>query len=417
MLSKKIQNYLFLLAFMVMVSSFLPLVFVNLPLPLRSHHLWTTLWFVSLVFFKTSIFKDKIFIYTLIYGITFCFIFISVIYSNLDDEEVFPIRNEFYHIITAISILRYFILEKDYYGLAKLVKTTIYFIIITALCSIVTTIFNPMYARDLIGKSELIGADLEAVLEYKKLGGGQYDFFSGIVCLIPVLAYWYNNNNKSIWSKRVLIIFISILFVCLVRVQIFANILISAISIITLLFMSTNRVRNILVIGFIGIILTFIPDYYYIEMFEFIASKFDQDSELHYKFADFADYLKYGDTETTGASGRAERFPLLLESFLSNPLTGGEYRNHHMYWMNKLATFGLLGTVPFLLLIIYVFKKTAIHFDKDYKFYFYFSIFSIIILGFLKALGGRNLWYVYFIILPGLFYLNLLKEKLDVKQK
>ena len=103
--------------------------------------------------------------------------------------------------------------------------------------------------------------------------------------------------------------------------------------------------------------------------------------------------------------------PLLWKSFISNPIFGGKYTNIHLYWMNKLAVYGLLGTIPFLIFIYNSIKNNLKYYDKEFTFYYLLSIFSIIALGFMKALVGIELWYVFFIVLPGFYYLPLLNSK------
>ena len=43
--------------------------------------------------------------------------------------------------------------------------------------------------------------------------------------------------------------------------------------------------------------------------------------------------------------------------------------------------------------------------------YFLLSLLSMVALGAMKTLIGRELWYTFFIIVPGLYYLPLLKKK------
>ena len=50
------------------------------------------------------------------------------------------------------------------------------------------------------------------------------------------------------------------------------------------------------------------------------------------------------------------------------------------------------------------------YFDDEYKFYYMLSILSVITLGLMKAIMGRELWYTFFIILPGMNYLQYLKQ-------
>ena len=51
------------------------------------------------------------------------------------------------------------------------------------------------------------------------------------------------------------------------------------------------------------------------------------------------------------------------------------------------------------------------YFDKEYTFYFLISSISISILKIMKILAGREMWYMFFIIVPVLYYLPLLKTR------
>lgn len=407
----KVRDLLRLLSLLVMVSTYLPIVFVNLPPIVKSHHLYTTLWFITLIFLRPDIFKDSLFLFCLLQGV-FIYLLVLFFYSEVSGEFTEPLLEEFYSIIVSVSIYRYYIISEDLSGLATLVKRTFYCIIITAILSIITSIINPMYARDLIGISELVGKDLESVLAYKKFGGGQYDFFSGIICLFPILIYYYQNSNLSIWRKKHLVVFIIILFFCLVRVQIFANILISVVVILLCLVGSVNRKRSLIAIFIFVFGLSLIPIQYYSTLFLFFSDQFSTDSDLHIKLRDLGAYLVTGGVDTEAGS-RAQRFPMLMKIFLSNPICGGGEGNHHMYWMNKLAVFGILGTLPFVMFVMKFVRASANRFRKEFVYFFVLSIMAIIALGFMKALVGRNLWYTFFLLVPGCYYLPLLRSKHD----
>jgi len=105
---------------------------------------------------------------------------------------------------------------------------------------------------------------------------------------------------------------------------------------------------------------------------------------------------------------RAERFPLLLDSFLENPFFGGTYHNQHLYFMNKFAMLGLLGTLPFIAFLISHVKANMKYFNKVFTFYYLISLFSFIALGLFKALFGREIWYMFFLILPAISHIDFL---------
>jgi len=404
------------LSIMVMVSTFLPVVFVNLPPVVKSHHIWTTLWLLSILFLKMDIFTNKLLASFVGYMIMM-FTLIFTLWDYIDVWNKTQISMELYELIVAFTVITYYRTERDYEGLAKLVKISFICIVITSILSIVTSIINPTYARDIIGvDTSYISSENEYILSFQKYGGGGYSLFSAIIGLFPILFYLHKNNIRNNMNKKLLVIIGLIFVTCLISVQIFANILVAVFTIL-ICFMGTKNINKSIFLSlvFVSIIL-FIPTSSYVDFLTYLSRIFPVRSELSNKFQDMAMYMTFGDINT-GAGGRAARFPLLLESFLSNPLTGGENWNGHMYWMNKLAVYGLLGTLPFISILYMDMKKNIKMFNKEFIFYYLVSIISIIVLGLLKALDGRDLWYVYIVIIPGMYYYNIMLSNKNIKDR
>src|SRR5690349_21159836 len=124
MSSSKSQRLLFVLSFLVLVSTYLPVVFANLPPVIKSHHLYIGLWFMALLLFKPGILRDGFFVLTLMYGLIMT-ILLRTVYESVDKDFSGPLVNEFYAIIVPVSILRYYIVHRDFIGLAKLTKYTL----------------------------------------------------------------------------------------------------------------------------------------------------------------------------------------------------------------------------------------------------------------------------------------------------
>jgi len=408
-----VSKYFRFLSFMVLISANLPVVFFNLPSYIKSHHIWTFVWITSLFVFNFKVFQHKHLSFILIYGFLIIVILLNTIWVNIDGWNKHQIRMEFYEILVASSVIIYYRISQDYYGLALLIKWTIICILITAMLSIVTSYINPNYARDIIG-ADLLASSMEyqKTLSFQKYGGGGYSFASALVCLFPLFIYYLKNNEKSLWKKKTLLLGIVLLFYTLLRLQLFANILVSLAIIVFSILGTRNIYYSSFVFVIMLLIIILIPIQYYVDGLRFAGSWFNPNSEVYYKFNDMANFLiRGGSFEGTGIGHRAERYPLLWESFSSNPLFGGKYWNGHLHWMNKLAVYGLIGTIPFFIILFNFIKLNLSFFDKEFSYYFLLSISSILILGSMKTLGGRELWYTYFIIVPGLYYLPLLKKQ------
>ena len=396
---------------MLLFSTFFYLLFINLPPIIGSHHLWTIIWFLSIIFLYPKIFKNKLFILLLIYGFFIVLILLNTLWANIDPWMKKQIINEFYVFSVAISVLTYFRLEQDYEGFALIIKWTLLFIFVSAIMSIITAYINPLYARDLTGISAVNESERVKILEYTKYGGGNYSFASALVCLFPMLIYLYKSNDNSIFKKYQILLMGIIFFYALIKMQIVANILVAFIIIILSLLGRKNLKKSISIYIILLIIIVAIPSHIYAELFYNVANIFDTNSEIYFKLNEMGTFFITGGTvENNAINTRYARYPLLIQSFLSNPIWGGKEWNGHLFWMNKLAVYGLLGTLPFIYIIYYYVKKNIKYFDDEFSFYFLLSIFSIIGLGLMKALMGRELWYTFFIILPGFYYLQYLKQ-------
>jgi hypothetical protein len=415
------RGYFYFIAFMIMASAFLPLVFNNLPAFIRSHHIWTITWFVSILIFYPRVFINKLVLILLFYGLIFVLILQNTLYVNIDDWNKRQILQEFYEISVAISVLAYFQIEKDFIRFAKLVKWTMAFIFITAIMTIVTSILAPNYARDMVGLSDSISKrEVVRILSYKKYGGGSYGFAGAILCLFPILVYYFKNNLECPINKKYIIIFSIVLFISLTRIQLFANILISVVVIVASILSSKNVNRSIIIISLAILALLLIPMQYYADILVYISKWFPKDSQIHFKLNETSKYILFGDSQPSAIAGRAERYPLLIKSFIQNPLLGHFSTNRiydissgaHLQWMYKLSAYGLVGSIPFFYILYEFIKGNIKYFNKEFIIYFILSTFSIIILGSMKVVAGRETWYAFFIILPGLYYFPLLKRKI-----
>ena len=419
------QKYFYFITFMLMASTFLPLLFNNLPPVIRSHHLWTFIWCISLLLFYPQIFSNKVMVYVLAYGL-FIFIAAKTIWSSMDDWNFNQLFNEFYEITLGISVITYFHQSKDFISLAKITRWSIVFICITAIMTIISSTIDPMYARNITGLAEVtVESEREAILSFKRYGGGTYSTAAAFMCLFPIVIYYYKNIKISLISKRQIIIISIIIFFALLAMQIFGNILIAIVfGVIALLSMKKIK-QSILIICLFFSILVIIPKEVYINSLLSISNFFEKDSELNYKFKDLALFIETGadiKDNTTSVAGRVKRYPLLMETFIKSPLLGCYFfsdkdgngysqEGAHLHWMNKLTITGIVGLILFLIIPFSFIKNNLQHYDSAYIFYYILASLSIISYGLMKTIVGRETWYAFFIILPGMYYLPLIKKK------
>lgn len=377
-------------------------------------------WFVSLITFKPEIFGKRLMIQFLIYGAIMGLILANTLWIEVDVWNKSLLRWELYDIALSLSVIYYFRTQKDYVGLSRLVKWSMVFMFITGIMTIYTSLINPMYVRDIIGV-HLDQRGAEDVLSYKRFGGGNYSYASAVLCIFPLIFFFLRNPLQSYWKRGYLILFGLTILLAIIRMQIFANILVGGIIILLSVFGRRNVIRARIYLGIIILILIILPLQIYADFLRYIASLFDIGSENYFKFNDMAAFIASGGGfEGTAAGGRAARWPILWKSFQANPLFGhflSSLKNEdiapggHLYWMNKFAVYGLVGTVPFIYILYKNFKYSLSFFEEEFNFYFILSALAIVALGLMKVIAGAEMWFTYFVLVPGMYYLQLLKKQ------
>ena len=208
-------------------------------------------------------------------------------------------------------------------------------------------------------------------------------------------------------------------FMVILKMQFFATILISIFATAFALLGSKNIRKSLTYGGIILIIFGLLPKQIYVAPLTIVGSYFNPESENYKKFTDFAEYIEYGKQNDNSISGRLDRYPLLWKGFIANPFTGFYNSNSmldispggHLFWMNRLAVYGLFGFIPFILIFYFYIKKRSKQFDKEFNYYFLLSMFSGILLGFMKNFAGMDFWCVFFFIIPSLYYLPMQKKR------
>jgi hypothetical protein len=415
MLGMRSGGYFRLLAFALVVTTFFPLLYQNLPPIIHSYHLYAALWLASILILYSDLLLNRPIRYLLIYALITLGVFYFTFWGRVDHWDWAQVRIETYYIITASTVLAYFMTSEDFSGFAALVKWALVFVGITAVMSIYASFKDPTYARS-ITAGELSQGQLTY---FQKLGAGTYSFGEALVCLFPMMVYLYKHNERGIFSRKVILIYGVLCFYALLRMQIFANILFAILLIAVSLLGTTTRKASIFVIVFLFAALYFIPTSLYSEAAVQISNYFNPTSVVYFKLRDLSKYLIEGQYVQTAIGGREARYPLLIAGFVQSPILGFYYDKigtldispgGHLYWMNKLAVFGIVGFLLYLKIHANHLRQTVKSQDEEFSFYFLVATLGGLGLGLAKNIVGREFWFTYFVILPGIQYLTSLRR-------
>ncbi|MEZ5146692.1 MAG: hypothetical protein R2759_06320 [Bacteroidales bacterium] len=171
--------------------------------------------------------------------------------------------------------------------------------------------------------------------------------------------------------------------------------------------------QNIIVISTFIILFFVIPKSLYADLLLSLSSNFDPNSETYYKLTDMSKFFESrGDFYGSGTGGRVARYPLLYEALSDQPILGYFSGDHtkdideggHLYWMNRLAIFGIVGFIFYFIFHLNFVKSMLKYFNEEYTFYYLVSVFAFFGLGLMKALAGREFLVLTLFCYPGYIF-------------
>jgi hypothetical protein len=415
------RHYFFLVIMMLMITTYLPVLTNQLPPVISSHHFWAGIWGVSLLAFYPRILSHKLMITFVLYAL-FILLASAALWPYMDGWNRTGILKELYMFSVGISIYLYFVITRELRDFANIAKWSLVFIFITAIMTIYVAGIDPMYARNVYDRQS--ETEVLAHRALTRFGPGDYATAMVFMSVFPILVFYYRNKVSKFLNKRNILIFGSVMIFALVSMQIFGNILILMVGLLISI-AGVSRIKySVMILGILIVIATILPKSFYVDSFIYLSEVLEDQEELSFKFADMAYFMETGGSlEEGGATAaRVERFPMLFNSFIQSPVFGCYflvdqfeygYREEggHLYWMNKLTVTGLVGFIFFISVIYLYIKRSTKLIHKDMRFYFLVSLFLIIAYGFIKNVGGRQTWYMFFVIYPGLCYLPMLHRK------
>lgn len=405
------RKLFFFLGIMLFISSLLMLIANNVPIFASFRWLWGPIFILTFIVFEAKYLTNKMVIKGLCFGFLYCFILQYTIWDYASSWYKQQIFEDFYAMF--VSILLYTSLVKNGYikewGYLSMVG--LFFILITGLMTLVATNIDPTVVRASYSGA---GSEIANYPSLERLGFGSYGFMSSIISFLPIVVF-FMKYQRNMHLKLFFFFVLLFSFIILIKAQIFANIIIATLFTFLSLIISKNNLKTLLTAILVLVGLFSLDLEFWNKTFLDLSIYFSPESSLYYKLLDASRFIDDPEFQnTTGAGLRAERYPQLIEAFLAQPLFGdasydSSFKNHlqaggHLYWMSRLALWGLFGFIGYLIILRGIFLPIFRSFDKIFRVYYLLSLISIISLGLIKNLAGREPWLMLMIIIPGVYY-------------
>lgn len=371
---------------------FLPIVSQNIPIPGKWFGL-LLIYTMSLLLVAPNIFKRNSMI--ILYAFAIIYFFISPITGNIEESSWFLRR--WVPLYIGVSLYVYYF---QYPNNIRTLRVILWFTTSVIIVSSITTIIGlysfPEASRHLASN---VGGDIEMASFYQRFGIIGYGFITALAYIIPLFVLFYKKSKFGKWKMNFLLI-ILILSLVIIKAQYTTQFLLFFMALLMAWFGVGFIIKYKSRIVLILIIIVILPNSFYASIIDLIANIIPGET-LKLRLNDLSktlmfDNIALADTHT---SSRFSRIPYLLSEFIKSPFIGGGGSTGHVYWLDHLSLYGILGIIPWILILKDNYNMVTKRLKKTFL-YYQIAFLMFIALGFMKGSGNREQYIILFFILP-----------------
>jgi hypothetical protein len=262
-------------------------------------------------------------------------------------------------------------------------------------------IISPIMTQtDLLREAALaIGNGNVNGMRYKMMGIPDYNSMHIYPLFFSILVVSLKYHKSIVGSYFIYLIIIMLLIIFTLSATITTMILYLFLSIFLVVFMRNPGLYRYMIFSVLMFIFILIYQLdVHIVILNYLVDLF-ADTAVESKIKDLQTYLLYG-TESKNLTGRGSLHMISIDSLLSNPLIGGDVVGGHSNLLDRLASLGILGFTPHIILIYtqyYAFRKKM---TKEFRFYYNIAWLGALIVLIFKGLFGAVGWLFIFAIIP-----------------
>lgn len=381
------------------------ILFENLPYPFSTFYGYLIIWGFVFIILKPSVFFKKL------SRLVYLFL---LLYLSLHFLGIYNLTSETYNIYWLLSrelrpifiagiLFTYFINFEKIESLTKVMQFTLIFILITSITSIIGLNFFPTAAREMVATLRLEN-EFELLKFYQRIGIASYDFYYGLAFTTPVFIFLIKEHWPEKKIRFFLIGSLAITLFAIMKSQMTTALIFSVIGILLSITGAKNLKKSLIILLIIVVTIVSIPRQFYINSLYYFSERLTGEV-LQKRFFELAETIEFGENlidANTHIAYRAQRIPFLIENISRNPITGGGESTGHVFWLDRLSLFGILGIIPWILFILAISKMVIKKIDKKYYTYYIISLILYIGIGFMKNSGHKLVIFFVFFVVPSI---------------
>lgn len=309
---------------------------------------------------------------------------------------------EVFVIFLCILLSKYICILKNKLFLSIIVFLTLAIVIVTSVLTISVIQIMPGVVRQVVVTLNHEGGEL-LVLDLYRLGVCEYPFPHALPILIPPLIFWILNPSHKM-MKPVATFLLALIFYFLYMCDVGTPLFVAVFLLVASLIMSKTSVKTSLIRVSI-LLLLFAPFFnkgIMVDSLSMVEDRIEEDNLIKKKVTDMRLSIQYGEAEGA-ADDRQTLYDKSVDGFLKSPLWGTNdkrYIGGHSVLLDHFSTLGLLGAIPFFLIIFYHFKFIFDHLPDNVKSFYIVSILGFILMLAIKNMNNIYTWLYVSIIAP-----------------
>lgn len=302
----------------------------------------------------------------------------------------------------------------NFRGLKIITIVSLLITVIISFCTISISIKDPTLVRMAVVMKE---ADL---VIYRKMGLTHYGMPHALPFIIPPLVYFIK-YCKPILTKIITIALLLIILTLIVIAGVTTPLLLAFIMLVISLLINPQKTfkKNVIKMVFFGIVAFILMNYTILLKFLRLLTNSSLGTAYEAKIIIFENLIKYN--EVTGdLSERNDLYSSSWNTFFDNFLFGtndSKLIGQHAFFVDHLAAFGIVGTIPLFVFLYLIFKKTYSCIPKPLKMYYLIGISGFLLLEFTKNVSGMEIRLYSFVLLPFLCIWAGLSETKPLKKE
>ena len=372
--------------------------FNHLPI-FQRHYVFLFLGFALMFFYARGLFRTNYFVAVILH---LFIIFLNFISGDVYFGSTNMILKE--TIVLMLPLGMFYCLreysEKPLFHLMFIIFTV--FLIESTVVAVIANNLYPGIMRA-TASSESLNESYSILLPFQRLGMSDYSMPHALPVLVPGLVYGIRNTD-GFYKKMFIALIATALLLVYVSNSTTALILTTIVFVFSLLINPKKSSKNAISLFVLFLIITpvFTNKDVQIGILDRLNAFIPEDANIHRKINDIEDSIIYEDVEGT-VENRSIKYVITINEFMRHPILGtNELTGGHSSLLDRFANLGLVGSIPFVLFLIFFTKSVLRCLPQNRRFYYLVGLFSALVMLFLKNAMSWAMWLMTLFLLPGI---------------